>query len=101
MKQIKLLGNRLLLQQLPPDKLEGPFILSPKYTPEQRLHRVLQVGPKVTTPLAPGQVVLLDQYTLQSRTQVDDSNLWIVNADDCCLAYDYERRPLPAGYSPV
>lgn len=83
---MKILGNRVLLEQLPPDTTERGFHLPTKYQVEQQLHRVLQLGTKVTEEgLAVGDIVLLNQYTINGRTPAGD-NRWIIQVDDLCLA---------------
>lgn len=91
---MKILGNRVLLKTLTqethsPGGIEIPLA----HRPEQQIHEVVAVGngrrlksgERLPIELAPGDRVLLDQYSLNDRTQAGDG-LWIVNVDACSIA---------------
>lgn len=82
---MRILGQRVLLEQLPDVKMHGSYWLAEKYIPEQQVHRVLQIGEKVEPGLCVGDLVLLDQYSIGNRTYVDGRR-WIINAADISLA---------------
>ena len=109
----KILGDRVLLQQLPSDKMSGPFHLASRYINEQQIHRVLQLGTRCTAPLKLGDLVYLDQYSVNNRTYVEPgpagSSIWIIDTDHLSLAVSYEvtpigyasLQPLPLPHPPV
>ena len=82
---MKILGNRLLVRQLPTEAKSGPIFLPDGVRPEQFLHEVVAVGSKVTEELVPGDLVFLSQYDLTDRTEAGE-NLWIIPIKSACLA---------------
>lgn len=83
---MKILGDRVLLEQLPPERqTAGGLMIPPQYFAEQQVHRVLELGTKVTEPLSIGDLVLLDQYTINNRTAAGE-NRWIIATRDISLA---------------
>lgn len=98
---MKILGDRVLVQQLPSDKMSGPFHLASRYLNEQQIHRVLQLGTRCTAPLKLGDLVYLDQYSVNNRTFVEPgpegSSLWIVATQHLSLCVSYETTP--TGYA--
>jgi len=95
MRNIKLLGNRLLVKPLEQVEKEGSIYYAPQHRPEQQLHRVLAVGSGrklkngtvVAIPVQVGETILLDQYSLQSRTDAGEGT-WIVDFDSCSLVIE-------------
>ena len=83
---IRPLGSQVLLQQLPQEKMAGPFHLPNRYQIEQLTHIVLATGPKVTPELLPGMRVLLDQYSINSRCDCGQ-NQWLLKEEHLALAW--------------
>jgi co-chaperonin GroES (HSP10) len=102
-KNVKILGDRVLLQQLPRERKDGSFWLPEDRQPEQQVHRVLQLGTSCTVPLKLGDLVLVDQYSVNSRTFVEEgpagSSLWILATEHLSLLVGYEY--CPTGYAPI
>lgn len=102
---VKVLGDRVLLQQLPRDKFtrDGKFLLSERYREEQQIHRVLALGTACKAPLKLGDLVLVDQYSINSRTFVEDgpegSSLWILATEHLNIMVSYEQNP--PGFTPL
>jgi chaperonin GroES len=95
MKVTQLLGNRILVKQMPRDAVTpGGIHLAEAHKPEQFLHLVLAVGPgrrlkdgsRAPIDIVPGEHIMLDQFALQDRTDVGDG-CWIVDANSACIAY--------------
>jgi chaperonin GroES len=98
-QQVRPLGNQILLQQLPKEeKTAGGLFYAERYQEEQRLFKVLAVGPGryngkgILCPpeVSIGDYVLVDQYTLQGKTQAGD-NEWLIDAAHVALVV----RPEP------
>lgn len=73
-------------------KTQGGILLAERYAPEQQIYLVLAVGPgrklkdgtHVPIPVDPGQKVLIDQYSIQSKADAGD-NRFIINSSDVAL----------------
>jgi len=96
MKVLSLLGNRIQVRPLPQDeKASGSIFYAPQHKPEQQIHEVIAVGSGrrlkngtiVEMPVKAGDHVLLDQYSLQSRTDAGEGT-WIVDLDSCSLVIE-------------
>jgi len=96
MKVLSLLGNRIQVRPLPQDeKASGSIFYAPQHKPEQQIHEVIAVGSGrrlkngtiVEMPVKAGDHVLLDQYSLQSRTDAGEGT-WIVDFDSCSLVIE-------------
>lgn len=81
---MKIIGDRLLVRQLPQEDRVGAIYLAQAHKPEQFMHEVVAVGTGVKEEIHPGDQIFLDQYRLTDRTEAGE-NLWIVKTEACCL----------------
>ena len=87
---MKIIGERLLVKQLPQEDRIGSIHLAQAHRPEQFMHEVVAVGSGVTDDIQPGDRIFLDQYRLTDRTDAGDGR-WIVSIEACCLVL-HERE---------
>ncbi len=89
---MKIIGDRLLVKQLPQEDRIGSIHLAQAHRPEQFMHEVVAVGSGVTDDIKPGDRIFLDQYRLTDRTSAGE-NLWIVSIEACCLLLPSTPEP--------
>ena len=100
---IRPIRNQLLIQLLPRvTKSDGGIHLVDRYVPDQLLARVLAAGPGryrkgilVPPEVSPGDYVMLDQYTINSKSDVGNDQ-WLIDADHVSLCVNsVEASPEP------
>lgn len=84
--KVKPLGSKILVSPLPQeDKTASGIFLAERYKPEQQVYLVLAVGPgrllpngnRVLPEIDPGQRVLIDQYSIQSKVEAGPNQFLI------------------------